>query len=212
VVGNLPYFKIKSVILSGDETTQIEAKMAELKGRSIFSGVIARTVDSIETDYKVEKFTCYKGIPDTLSCKLVLKKPIAVWQSGDLYYLIDRDGVIFSEQASVIPGQFVIEDRLLLPVKNGAVVLSPEIIKHFQNLKTLLEEQKFIVNRFMITESLFQVTVIVDKGTHKGIEVQFLLSNNLQESVTSLVSTFTSRADSIKSSIDLRVPGYVYVK
>lgn len=211
-ITNLPYFRIKSVGLTGDDLTEATAEIESLVGRSIFSRAISRTASQVSSNFRVEKFECRKGLPDSLKCSLKLKEPLAVWQSGNLSFLIDKDGVIFTEQAQSIPGQFVIEDKFLLPVKIGAVVLSPEIIGHYQALKGMLETSGFVVHRFIINESLFQVSAVVDKADKKSISVMFLLSNNLEESLVTLNNTFDNQAASINSQVDLRVAGYVYVK
>lgn len=212
LIGRLPFFQIRSAELIGDSNEQIAQELTKLQGQSLFARSVGKFVSQTETMTSVESFSCRKGIPSSLRCTLLLRKPALIWQSGQAQYLVDKDGVIFAATSSEQPEKLVVEDTFQQPIELGKVIVSPEIVSMYQQLVTMFSEKQLLIKKLQLTESLYQVTAIIDRAGKNPIKALFLLTDNIKNQVDSVSTALAQKGDSISERIDVRVPGYVYTK
>lgn len=212
LLGRLPIFLIKSIEFSGDPSSELQGRLDGLMGYSLFSGAIARRSSEISNRPEVDKFVCHRGIPSVLRCRLTLKQPRIVWQSGTSQYFIDDTGVIFAAASGDLSKMVVIEDTKQQPITLGQNIVSTTIIGSYQALIDALAHNGLTVSRLKLDESLYQVTAVIDRPGKSSIQGLFLLANDIGSQVSSVVTVMIQKGDAVTERIDVRVPGYVYVK
>jgi cell division septal protein FtsQ len=208
----LPVWRLKTVELLGDKNEQILQSLNNLLGQSIFSSSVSRSINKTRENLAVADFTCRRGLPATLRCTLTLRTSEVAWKTEGAVYLVDKHGVLFATQPSDQVQQLVIEDGAHQPVKLGSVVASPEIINQYKYLVELLTKKQLTVRTLLLSESLYQVTAVIERPGKNAIQGLFLLSGDAPAQVEALVAVLAAKGDSITERIDVRVPGYVYTK
>ena len=106
----------------------------------------------------------------------------------------------------------VVEDTQRQPIKLGSIVASPEIISQYRRLVELLATKQLTTKTLLLSESLYQVTAIIERAGNNPIQGLFLLSGDALSQVEALSGVLATKGDSITERIDVRVPGYVYTK
>lgn len=212
MIARLPFFQLKEVELVGSSNEELSRELQSLAGHSIFSGYVSRKIDQLKLDHpSIEVLSCKRGIPDSLNCQVTYRTPQVIWQVAGQSFLVDKHGIVYGEKLSEFPELMVVEDPLNQNVNVGDLVASQEVIESLKNLRNLLNGRQVVSQQFVLSESLYQVAV---KITHNGqpVSALFLLTASLEGQVESLVTTLGQKGESVKERIDLRVPGYVFVK
>ena len=212
LIGRLPLFQIKTTELLGDKNDTTANGLHDLQGKPLFSRAVNNFVSKIQAEPSVDQFTCRKGIPSSLRCTISLRTPVFVWQSGQSQYLVDKTGIIFSTSSSEQTDKLVVEDTLQQPIELGRVIVSPEIVTLYQQLVAKLAEKQIITKRLLLSESLYQVTALIDRPGKSSVKGLFLLTDNIQNQVDSISAVLAQKGDSITDHIDARVSGYIYSK
>ncbi|HTR86890.1 MAG TPA: FtsQ-type POTRA domain-containing protein [Reyranella sp.] len=118
IVAAITPFKLTDVTLKGREYVSREAVLAALNvkvGDSLLGVDLQATRKRLEAIDWVASATVERRLPDTLYVTLVERRAVAIWQNGDQYTLIDRDGRTVGA-SRMPPGA----DKLLLLGGTGA--------------------------------------------------------------------------------------------
>jgi len=212
MIGRLPIFRLRTVELLGDQNDAVAAQLAELKGQSIFSHAVTALIDQTRNNVAVANFNCRRGIPNVLRCNLSMRAPAIVWQSGDAQYLVDQAGILYATKTADVPSTIIVNDLQKQPVKPGSTVASTELIKQYQDLVTQLAVKQLSVVNLQLSESLYQVTAVVNRPDKSPIQILFLLSGDVPNQIESVSAVISQKGDSITQTVDARVPGYIYTK
>ena len=212
LLGRLPMWRLKAVELRGDQSERITKDLNALLGQSIFSSSVSRMISRTKDDFAVDKFDCRRGLPATLRCDMTLRKAEIIWESEGTRYSVDKNGVLFATHTDTQSNTLVVEDTLRQPVKPGSVVASPEIIMQYKRLVELLLIKQLTVTKLLLNESMYQITVVIERPGKNPINGLFLLSGNADSQVEALALILATKGDSISERVDVRVQGYVYTK
>jgi len=212
LLGQLPLWQIKTIELIGDKSDPIAEEVNKLLGQSIFSPSVSRLIKKNSTDLAVSSFDCRRGLPATLRCRILIRSAEIIWKSGETSYLIDQRGVVFATQSIIQPELLVVEDTKHQPITLGMALASSEIIGQYRSLVGLLGTKGLITKTFLLNESLFQVTALIERAGQTPIQGLFLLSGDVDNQVEALAATLATEGGNITERIDVRVPGYVYSK
>src|SRR3989344_2242731 len=212
LLGRLPVWRLKTVELLGDKSERISTELNGLLGQSIFASSVSRVIKKTHSNLEVSEFICRRGLPATLRCTLTLRKPEIIWKTDGAGYLVDSRGVLFAAQPADQTDLLVVEDTQRQPIKLGSIVASPEIISQYRRLVELLATKQLTTKTLLLSESLYQVTAIIERAGKNPIQGLFLLSGDALSQVEALSGVLATKGDSITERIDVRVPGYVYTK
>lgn len=218
---HLPFFSVSDIQLVGPNSDTTVSSLQKLKGVSIFSSDVTRTVNQIkDNDLTISDLSCSRGIPSTLRCAISLRSPALIWKQGPTLYLVDNNGFIYGTTASAASDQLIVEDRSVEPLGLGKTVASADIIQTYQQAKTELTKRGFAVTNLYVADTLYQVGAVVtgngraDVNWHPKQPINFLLVTSYPVSTQAdvLLATTQSKPDKITERVDVRVPGYVYTK
>jgi len=147
---------------------QIEKRILFFASRSIFLADFPKIKAKIsETFPQIAQINLKREFPDTLTAKVEERKPVAVFNQEDLYFFLDKEGVIF-EDASVetplVKIQKATQDEEL---KLGNRVLEREL------LLSILDTESKLENDFKIPveEVLVVSDERIDMKTSEGWEI-----------------------------------------
>jgi len=117
-VGASPAFDYARLQVDGlqfTDSSAVEAKLADVRGRNLFGLTTAPLEAALETLSTVEKAHVDVRLPGTLGVTLEERRPILIWQVGGRRYLADPDGVLFALLGTETPpraaGLPVIDDQ-----------------------------------------------------------------------------------------------------
>ncbi len=141
-LGRLPFFKVKEIIVEGNEyvslsavrktVADLEENLLTLKEENFLSALNIRTEGRVKTVFINRSFGL-DGI--SLNIKIVERKPIAKIKIGKGYLLIDAEGVLFKPMG---------EDLKKLPLLK---VYNFDILKkHISHLANILKTSNLTVN------------------------------------------------------------------
>lgn len=219
-LSRLPVFRIKHVAIEGADNAQLQTDLQALVGQSIFSRKIGQVTEHwLHTEGSLAILSCHKGLPSSLSCRAALRQPSLIWQQSGKEFLVDKDGVLYAEKG---PGPLtvpVVQDQIGSTNQLGTNVASTEVIEQITRLKKTLEEQGIVISRFFITDSLYQVGVIIggykntdNQPVTKELTALFASTQPIDAQAKVLRILLRERGGQITTRIDLRIPGYVYYK
>lgn len=212
MLGRLPIWRLTTVELKGDKDSIIATELDNLIGESIFSSAISRLIKRTQKNVAVSDFVCRRGLPNILRCTLTLRQAEMIWKTDGVEYLMDKHGVLFAIKSTNLPELLIVEDSQKQPVSFGSVVASAEIINQYYRLAELLKNKQLKIQIFLLNESLYQITVIIERAGKNPIQGLFILSGDINTQVEALAAVLAAKGDSITERIDVRVPGYVYTK
>jgi len=221
LVARLPIFSISQIEVVGSSDPSVTEELNVLKGRSIFSRLISETTTHLLThDLTLQSLTCSRGLPHTLRCQVTLRSAAIGWKRGDTTYVLDQNGLVFALQSDRFPVSLVIEDRGTSPVEVGKVVASNEAITAYQSISSALQEKGFALSTLFINDTLYQISVVTSSNNQpevnwtpkQPVTVLMVINYPINDQVAALLQAVKDKKDKITSQVDVRVPGYVYVK
>lgn len=129
-------FKVGDITVSGRTRTptgQIVAALGTKHGDPILGVNIGVVKDRLELIDSVKSAAVERRLPDQLHLAIVERTPVAIWQNGGQFTLVDRDG-------HQIPGPIAGFEGLPLVVGDGAAGRADELL-------TLLASEPKLANR-----------------------------------------------------------------
>lgn len=220
LMSRLPVFTIKEVNVQGTDDQAIIADLESIKGRSIFSQFITATAEQVKAkNIAIAELKCQRGIPDSIRCQVSMRQPALIWRQNNQGWLVDTSGFVYAGDAGT-PGLVTVEDRGPSEIKIGQTVTSQELVTSYQNLLKGLADDGYAVTTAFITESLYQVSVVVTGNGQpelawtppQPITVLFVTTYSLEAQRQALRQVVIDKKATITERVDLRVPGYAYTK
>ncbi len=215
---HLPFFSIKQVQIIGNANSSTVTSLDSLIGTTIFSHSVTTNIDHIKNaDLTIDTLDCRKGIPSTLRCTVTYRSPSIIWKRGDNQFLVDSDGFVYAPKIADST-VLMVDDRTQLDVKVGTTVADSDIIGAYQSIKDELTKRGFTVTNLFVADALQQVGAIVTGNDtlnwHPATPINFLLvtSYPISSQADILQTTVQTKAPQITNRVDVRVPGYVYIK
>ncbi len=193
--------KLERVSFEGNKYTGQEelAENLDLEyGKPILSFDLQKLRDEVKKQAWVKDAQVQRVLPSNLKIVITERKPIAIWQSGKKYFLIDSEGVRLTEVDSpdVLPFPLVVGDGANKEASHVFAVLGHE--------KKLFEQVQAAV---MMGGRRWNILF------NNGIEVM-LPADNMEEAWEKLAKLDAQEQilERQIKSIDLRLPDRIYIK
>ncbi len=146
----------------------------------------------------------------TIVVTAVLKQPSLGWSTGNVTYVLDRDGTVIG-QGGATPGLPVVYDGSNLPVQLGQRAANEHFVGFVTQIMPALAAQGIGVTRLDIKETTLDLTAT----TNKGYRLLFDTGRDAQEEVGDLAAVqrlLVSQKRTPAEYIDLRIAGKAYYK
>lgn len=208
-----PLFKVKNIILSQDIPQSLFFVLDEIKGENIFRLDVTQEREKlINVNPEIKEIKFVRGIPDTLKLQFEFRKKSVVWKSGDKFYLVDNEGIIFEEKDSTPEdekGVILINDLRSVPINLHTKILTNDFLDFIEELYLKLPEQiKITPTSLEIDETTFQVSVLTDQN----FKIKMDTTRKLQPQVDALKLVLEQHRQEVSEYIDVRVKGWAYFK
>ena len=194
-------FKVQEVIVQGRINTQQQDLLKTLKinrGDPIFAIDLQQARFQLEKLEWVRQATVIRRLPDLVHIKIEERRPIAIWQRNNQFYLVDEDGT------AILTKDHRNYGVLPLIVGEGAPQRSPELLALLKGFPTI---QKNLQAVSRIRERRWDIYLIggilvklSDSSLNQGLEI---LENLLKEQRLSVKNV---------NELDLRSPERYFVK
>ncbi len=212
-----PYFKIKTITISGSLNPEVAEEINKFKGKNILFfrvGKIEKELAQGQTS--ISSLEIYKGIPDILRIKVNVRNPMLIWQTQGKNYFIDKNGIIFelnnyntqndNEDGTALP---LIIDNKNINVTLGSQIITPEFGQYVLDLNNnFFAKMGTKIKEFRINETTLQIEVITEAGWRALLDS----SRNYEAQLSVLKKIFDQYGNDIKEYVDLRVEGRAYYK
>jgi len=202
------YFSIKNIDLIGNYNDLTVEYIQSINGKNIFRFGSRKIKKDIKEKLPIVKdVKVVVGFPNTLKIFINERESELIWETQGRKYLVDREGVVFTETEKT--DIKIIRDEKNLPIKLGNKLVSSELISIIRSIEiklpAILDEE---IDHFGIGESLFVITVY----TKNSKRIIFYTQVPLAYQLTVLDELIKKDKDNIKEYVDLRVEGYGFYK
>lgn len=150
-----------------------------------------------------------RKFPDTLEIKVQEREGVIVWDIGDKRYLIDEEGVAFSEclGESNLPK---VVDSKKLPIDLNSQIINSDFINFVLQLLEKLPKENIAINSVTISESIYDIEI----GTQKGYKIYFDIRRSLDSQINKLRTLLEKIGGEVNyiQYIDLRIENKVFYR
>ncbi len=150
-----------------------------------------------------------RKFPDTLEIKVQEREGIIVWDIGDKKYLIDEEGIAFSEclGESNLPN---ITDSKKLPVDLNSQVVNSDFVNFILQLSEKLPKEDIFIGSIVVPESIYDIEI----ETKKGFKIFFDIRRSIDSQINKLRTLLEKIGDEVNyiQYIDLRIENKVFYK
>lgn len=192
---------LENVYLEGQHYTNPKHILAALDvniGQPILSIPIHRIRDRLEKLDWVQYAVVDRQLPHTLHIQIVERTPVAIWQNAKQFYLVDTEGKVMVAEHTE---RFA---KLMVLVGDDAPLYAASLLRTIHSNPALA---KTIVSAIRVGERRWNIRF------SNGTEVK--LPEEGQEDAWHFLETLQQKKQVLEgkySSVDLRVPGKVYMK
>lgn len=201
------FFRITSVEVRGDAKQETVDGVHKLVGKNIFLIGGKKAEESLILQQPgIKEIKVIRGLPHSVIVALVERDPVAVWESGGVRYLVDTQGIAFKQADDTYP---LVVDEKNLPVHLGSVVADPHFITYVRSVyQDLFAQTNYEVDYISVPETTFQANI----HTKQSIVIKLDTSRTLADQFGDIRYVVEHNKESIKRSIDVRVPGFAYIQ
>ena len=132
-------------------------------------------------------------------------------------YLVDQDGFIYGTTSNAAMALDV-QDKTTTPLGIGKTVATTSIVSTYHDIYNQLTAAGFKITNLYVADTLFQIGAVTSGNAKinwqpkNPIDLLLITSYPTNTQVSIILATIASQPDKITNRIDVRVPGYVYVK
>lgn len=219
------FFQIKKITITGidrvGEMTQIEKITQELLVQKRFYFLSQKNIfilsksglkNIINQNFDLEQVDLIIKLPDTLKIVIKNKGQAMIWQEGNNYFVLDKQGMIKSKIDNIQPFELPVANRgTTTEVIIGQQYLSPEQVNYSQKLFALFNFyfKDLNVKQFVISSLKSREIKLI---TNKGWYILFNLDLDAQVSLETAKAVLEQKIDdSIHLQyLDVRIKDRVY--
>jgi cell division septal protein FtsQ len=204
------FFSIKNIILTDTISEEERQTVYAYKGKNI----LFLNSEDLEREIKAKypqawAVSVYRGLPDTLKVVMSERNKAFIWQSGEKFYYIDKQGIAFKEINEPEEGWLLVNDLQSVKVKLGKRIVSGRFIEFVEETRdSLLKKSEIKIGNFEVGETTLHVSMVTDLGW----KVYFDINRSPENQLEDLYLILAKHREDIKEYVDLRVPGYGYYK
>jgi cell division septal protein FtsQ len=203
-----PIFKIKTITLKGDASSETKDVVNQLAGKNIFliGGKKAESM-IVAQQPGISKIKILRGLPSTVVVELVERDPVLIWHAGDKDYLVDKEGVAFKEAHDTLDLPRI-NDQKNLNVAQGEQIISQSFIAFVRSLTADLPKvSNYEINVINVPETTFQISV----ETKNGPTIKLDTSQRLDDQLNDIKYILDHYKDKSNHLIDVRLRGFAYI-
>jgi cell division septal protein FtsQ len=194
LIGFSSFFQIKEIKISDNQKvsaenlrnvieSQIIRNFLFFSTKSIFLADFPKIKVKIsETFPQIAQINFKREFPDTLTVTVEERKPIAVFNQEDLYFFLDKEGIIFEN--TLADGQLI---KIKKAVKDKELKLGDRVLEK-ELLSTILEIESKLENNLKVP--IEEVLVVSDERinlkTSEGWEIYFNPKGDVEWQLTKL--------------------------
>lgn len=201
-----PWFRVDKIEILGQVSPETVNIIKQFYGKNIF--LLADRVGEralIEKEPGLKRLKIVRGLPNMIRIQVVERTSIANWRSGETWYKVDDDGVVFKIDPE--PNQIKITDDQNLPIKIGQKIAGREF---FDFAEAVAKTLPTVVDLQYQTGHVGETTFNLKVKTDRGVEIFFDTTVSLDRQLDALQRVWNQKRDEIKQFIDVRIEGYVY--
>jgi len=187
-------FQIKEIKISGNQKIQTQTlqnliqeqivnKLLTFSSKSIFLTDFPKIQAKIsETFPQIAQINFKREFPDTLTVTIEEKKPTAVFNQEDLYFFLDKEGIIFE---NTLAGGQLIKIKKAVKAKElklGDMVLEKELLSSILEIESKLENNL----KIPIEEVLVVSDERINMKTSEGWEIYLNPKGDIEWQLTKL--------------------------
>lgn len=201
-----PIFRIKHISVKGNPSEQSKELIDNLAGINIFLVTKARTQEIAKKQPGIKRIKVLRGIPNSIIVDLIERDPALIWETQGKKYFVDKEGYLYKEGESIYPK---VVDLKNIPVKAGDRVASTSFVRYIKSAQSeVIKNLGFDFDYAVIPETTYQIEIIVKGGPRLKIDT----TRNLTLQLLEAKYIIENYKDESKNMIDVRVPGYAYIK
>lgn len=212
-----PLFAVSSVAVQGAQALDPKQLEQTARGASetrwgplVTKSLAVVNQGKVETALRekhgdIAKVSVGKKWPNGLTVKIEERQQALLWQSKDRYYLVDRQGIAYT-QAEPRSDLVSVQDGSGLPVEVGKPVVGSSFIKILEQIQKDMTAANLPVKQFRIPETTFEVQAVTEAGWYA------LFDTTRNVSSQALALQEATKTGKPAQYADLRVPGRVYIR
>lgn len=205
-----PVFRIATVEAAGELTPAVQERIERLRGQNIFrlsESRLERELVALEPTVASVRLT--RGLPTELRVTVTRRHPALVWQTDMGVWAIDETGVAFGFDETLAAGIPRVIDRRVTTVTPGAAYLPPEFVAV---VRRAFAELPARLGGTVIEAEVAETLASLRVGTEWGWSVYLDTRRPVHGQLENLTLVLREYRDQIHDYVDLRVPGWGYVK
>lgn len=201
------YFSVKTIQIKGRVSNQTKNAIAKLYGKNIFLIGGAKAEDNLtRQEPGIKRINILRGIPSTVIVDLIERRPAIVWKTQDKSFLVDKDGYVYRDSDGQYP--LVVDDQNV-PVRVGGRISTSTFIGFILGLNQKIKTTTGLtLDHIEVPETTYQIRVL----TKGGPELKLDTSRSLTEQLKDIKYIIDNYSGQSKNMIDVRVPGFAYIK
>jgi cell division septal protein FtsQ len=201
------FFAIKDIQIKGNIRPETRAVVEKLKGQNIF--LIGKTKaenNLMKEEPGIKNIKILRGIPNTIIVELIERSPAITWVTQGKTYLVDKDGYVYREE---IDNYTKVVDQKNIPVLIGQRITATSFVSFIEDLnKELNNKTGLDIDHVEIPETTYQIQVVTKNGPILKIDT----SRSLEDQLSDIKYILDHNNSDSKNMIDVRVPGFAYIK
>lgn len=204
-----PLFRIKNIQINGQISPETRSTINNLKGKNIFMIGASRAENELEAQLPgIKEIKILRGIPNSLIVNIIERKPAIIWKTNGNDYLVDKDGYLYKQTNRIDYPE--VSDNQNIPVVIGQRISNNSFVSFIQNLNTQLKPQTGLeIDSVSVPETTYQIEVGTKAG---GPKLKLDTTKDLGLQLRSIKYILDHHKSEATQYIDVRIPGYAYIK
>lgn len=210
LVFDSPILRVATVQPGGELTDPITHYVSTLVGQNILrisERRVTQELQAVEPTVATVRLT--RGFPNELLVTVTRRHPVLIWQVGDTQWAIDAGGVAFPFDPTVAGGIPRIRDLRNPTVSAGQVLVSPSFVTFVRDVFTELPAR---IGGSLRDGEIVETSVSFKVITEWGWSIYLDSRRPLLGQLNNLNLVLRDYHDQIHEYVDLRLPGWGYVK
>lgn len=205
-----PVFAIETISLSGELTPALTERLMTLKGQNLFRISEANLTTKLqEIEPTVSSLRLTRGLPNELQVTVTRRHPALIWQVGEVLWALDEQGVAFALDPTLAPGIPQVIDHRAPTVTAGVELIPPSIVSF---IRQVFGEVPSRIGGKLVRAEVDETVVSIKLITEWGWAIYLETTRPLIPQLDNLAIVLRDYRDQIHEYVDMRLPGWGYVK
>lgn len=216
------FFEVKNIILLNNRfltQKEVESVLDSILRKKFFNFefnnilfINSKTAENllVQNYPNLSSVKITKKLPNTLQVEVSEREGVIVWDSGDGKYLVDEQGVVFSEYSGENNLPKVVDSKKLPVELNSRIIMDNFVSFVLDLVGKLPRETNIVIDSIIIPESTYDIWI----KTKEGFDIYFDVTRSLNAQLGKLKILLKEIEDEINNLeyIDLRIKDKVFYK